>query len=148
MKRLGTVCGIMWIWNDYTWQTLERRHNERYGVFNNRCLDGLLNRLFRRISKKHQSSASLAFVRGIYRWPVNSPQNGPVTRKMLPFDDVFMCVEPWYVLFLLHNWLTEYFRLILLVMTYVCNCNNHSVLQYDNRTMVELRLICCIGISF
>ena len=30
---------------------------------------------------KHQSSASLAFVRGIHRWPVNSPHKGPVTRK-------------------------------------------------------------------
>ena len=40
--------------------------------------------------RKHQSSASLAFVRGIHRWPVNSPQNGPVTRKMFPFHDVIM----------------------------------------------------------
>ena len=37
--------------------------------------------------RKHQSSASLAFVRGIHRWPVNSPHKGPVTRKMFPFDD-------------------------------------------------------------
>ena len=35
--------------------------------------------------RNHQSSASLAF-----RWPVNSPHKGPVTRKMLPFDDVIM----------------------------------------------------------
>ena len=40
--------------------------------------------------RKHQNSASLAFVRGIQRWPVNSPHKGPVTRKMLPFDDVIM----------------------------------------------------------
>ena len=39
---------------------------------------------------KHQSSASLAFVRGIHRGPVNSPHKGPVTRKMFPFDDVTM----------------------------------------------------------
>ena len=31
--------------------------------------------------RKHQSSASLAFVRGIHRWPVNSPYQWPVTRK-------------------------------------------------------------------
>ena len=31
--------------------------------------------------RKHQSSESLAFVRGIHRWPVNSPHKGPVTRK-------------------------------------------------------------------
>ena len=39
---------------------------------------------------KHQSSASLAFVWGIHRGPVNSPHKWPVTRKMFPFDDVTM----------------------------------------------------------
>ena len=39
---------------------------------------------------KHQSSASLAFVRGIHRGPVNSVHKRPVTRKMVPFDDVIM----------------------------------------------------------
>ena len=41
--------------------------------------------------RKHQSSASLTFVRGIHQWPVNSPHKGQVTQKMLPFDDVIMC---------------------------------------------------------
>ena len=41
--------------------------------------------------RKHQSSTSLAFVRGIHRWPVNYPHKWPVTRKMFPFDDVIMC---------------------------------------------------------
>ena len=40
--------------------------------------------------RKHQSSASLAFVRGIHRGPVKSPHKWPVTRKMFPFDDVNM----------------------------------------------------------
>ena len=40
--------------------------------------------------RKHRSFASLAFVRGIYPSPVNSPHNGPVSRKMFPFDDVIM----------------------------------------------------------
>ena len=40
--------------------------------------------------RKHQSSVSLAFVRGIHRRPVNSPHKGPVTRKMFPSDDVIM----------------------------------------------------------
>ena len=40
--------------------------------------------------RKHHSSASLAFVRGIHREPVNSPHKWPVTRKMFPFDDVIM----------------------------------------------------------
>ena len=38
--------------------------------------------------RKHLSSASLAFVKGIHRGPVNSPHKWPVTRKMFPFDDV------------------------------------------------------------
>ena len=42
--------------------------------------------------RKHQSSASLAFVRGIHRGPVNSLHKWPVMRKMFPFDDVTM---PW-----------------------------------------------------
>ena len=40
--------------------------------------------------RKHQSSASLAFVRGIHRGPVNSPYKWPVTQKMLHLDDVIM----------------------------------------------------------
>ena len=40
--------------------------------------------------RKHQSSASLAFVRGIHRGPVNSPHKWPVTRNIFPFDDVIM----------------------------------------------------------
>ena len=53
--------------------------------------------------RKHQSSASLAFVRGIHRWPVNSLHKSPVTRKMFPFDDVIMPEiigsQCWYRLF-------------------------------------------------
>ena len=41
--------------------------------------------------RKHdQSSTSLAFVRGIHWWPVDSPHKGPVMRKMFPFDDIIM----------------------------------------------------------
>ena len=51
--------------------------------------------------RKHQSSASLAFMRGVHLWPVNSLHKGPVTRKMFPFDDVIMglmllCLLGWY----------------------------------------------------
>ena len=45
---------------------------------------------------KHQSSASLAFVCGIHRGPVNSPHKWPVTRKMFPFDDVFMIARRYH----------------------------------------------------
>ena len=40
--------------------------------------------------RKLQSSTSLAFVRGIHRWPMNSLHKGPVTRNMFLFDDVIM----------------------------------------------------------
>ena len=40
--------------------------------------------------RKHQSSVSLAFVRGIHRRLVNSQHKWPVPRKMFPFDDVIM----------------------------------------------------------
>ena len=43
--------------------------------------------------RKHQSLASLAFVRRIHRWPVNSPHKWPVTRKMFPFYDVIMHIQ-------------------------------------------------------
>ena len=36
--------------------------------------------------RKHQSSTSLAFVRGIHRWPVNAPHK----RKWFLFDDVII----------------------------------------------------------
>ena len=42
--------------------------------------------------RKHQTSASLAFVKGIHRWPVNSPHKRPVMRKRFPFDDVIMSI--------------------------------------------------------
>ena len=43
--------------------------------------------------RKQQSSASLDTVRGIPRWPVNSPHKGSVTLKMFPFDDIIMAHE-------------------------------------------------------
>ena len=43
--------------------------------------------------RKHQSPASLAFVRGIHRWLLVSGQKGPVTRKVFLFDDVIMRIK-------------------------------------------------------
>ena len=72
----------------FVWVTLQWRHNERTGVSNHRRLDYSINRLLDQ--RKHQSSTSLAFVRGIHRSPVNSPHKRPVTRKMFSFGDVIM----------------------------------------------------------
>ena len=52
--------------------------------------------------RKHQSSASLAFVWEIHRGPVNFPHKGPVTRKMFPFDDVIMRFW-WRYALLIHS---------------------------------------------
>ena len=57
------------------------------------------------VQRKHQSSASLAFVWGIHRGPVNSPHKGPVTRKMFPFDDVIMRGEAYYIeIWIIPSW--------------------------------------------
>ena len=63
---------------------LQWRHNGRNSVSNHQPDDCLLNRVFRRRSKKTSK------LRGIHRGPVNSPHKWPVTRKMFPFDDVIM----------------------------------------------------------
>ena len=53
--------------------------------------------------RKQQSSASLAFVRGIHRGPVNSLHKWPVTRNMFPFYDVIMSTATLYAI-IVHNW--------------------------------------------
>ena len=60
-------------------------------------LDCLLRRRSKKTSKlrvtglcEGQSSVSLVFVRGIHRWPVNSPHKGPVTRETFPFNEVIL----------------------------------------------------------
>ena len=59
------------------------------------------------IKKKHQSSTSLAFVRGIHRRLVNSLHKWPVTRKMFPFDDIIMdtitVVYHWHSVVSMHG---------------------------------------------
>ena len=68
--------------------------------------------------RKHQSSAPLAFVRGIHRGPVISPHKWPVTRKMFPFDDVIMSF--WLVTaFLLPFWLQVYDNILNITNTLI-----------------------------
>ena len=50
--------------------------------------------------RKHQISASLAFVRRTQRWPANSPHKGSVTWKMFPFDDVIMVSRTFHFLWI------------------------------------------------
>ena len=78
--------------------SLQWRHNEHDGVSYHQPHDCLLDHLTRADQGKHQSSASLAFVWGIHRWPVNSPHKEPVTRKMFPSDDYIMYLLNWIYL--------------------------------------------------
>ena len=78
-------------WYDCPATPLQWRHIECHCISNHRRLDFLLNS--GTDQRTHQSPASLAFVREIHRWPVNSPHKGPVTRKMFPFDNVIMIEE-------------------------------------------------------
>ena len=69
---------------------LQWRHNGLGSVSNHQPHDCLLNRLFRRRSKKTTKIRVTGLCAGNSPIPVNSPHKGPVTRKMFPFDDVIM----------------------------------------------------------
>ena len=70
--------------------------------------------------RKHQSSESLSFVRGIHRLPGNSPHKGPVTRKMFPFDHVIMIISR---------------RVVQYIMTLDREHKPHNVIGRLSRTM-------------
>ena len=89
---------LIWYYNDWgkicLWGYIHKRHpilcpnrGELWVVFG-RIWVKIDIRMMSNI--KHQSSASLAFVRGIHPGPLNSLHKWPVMRKMFPFDDVVM----------------------------------------------------------
>ena len=85
--------------------------------------------------RKHQSSASLAFVRGIHRGPVNSPHKWPVTRKMFPFDDVIMLTAFFFNLLDLHPGMMvyhirEYSTMIKKIFHFLCAKSNTKMKTY------------------
>ena len=103
-KLIGSELSIIRIWIKHDeekiveYSPLRWRHNEHDSVSNHQPHDCLFNRIFRHSGTdqgKYQSSASLAFVRGMHRWPLNSPHKGPVTRKMFPFVEVIMYEKRW-----------------------------------------------------
>ena len=71
-------------------ETLQWRHNDHDCVSNHQPRGCLLNRLFRRRSKKTSKLRVTGLRVGNSPGPVNSPHKGPVTRKMFPFDDVII----------------------------------------------------------
>ena len=95
--------------------------------------------------RKHQSSASLVFARGIHRWLVNSPHKGQVTRKMFPFDDVMMCNSCIY-----HNVEALFSKL---EVTLLCNMSgNRCILfitnwTYDNKFVCKITFPCMLFLN-
>ena len=61
--------------------TSKWRHNERDGVSNHQRLDVCSTVCSGADQREHQSSASLAFVRGTRQWPADSPHKGSLTRN-------------------------------------------------------------------
>ena len=97
--------------------------------------------------RKHQSSASLAFVRGIHRVPVNSPHKWPVTRKMFPFDDVIMNFFYWFHTSNLHRALGSTHTSIMLneIVTFCCirgslHCKNQIAKSAESSPAWNLSL--------
>ena len=81
---------FLWKHEETFGSTLHWRHNDHDSVSNHQPQDCLLNRLFRRRSKKTSKLCVTGLCVGNSPGPVNSPHKGPVTRKMFPFDDVIM----------------------------------------------------------
>ena len=80
--------------------------------------------------RKQQSSASLAFLRGIHRGPANSSHKWPVTRKMFPFDDVIMDLKTWSLSLKSELHLNgQYMRSLIHWLWYLINiaCQDHQI---------------------
>ena len=99
--------------------------------------------------RKHQSSASLAYVWGTHRGPVNSPHKWSVTQKMFPFVDVIMylslhCVYWW----LSKGWWIQYCSF---AVNRTCPCEIHSLfylldyvsyLRQDTYRWATIKCVC------
>ena len=86
--------------------------------------------------RKYQSSASLAFVRGIHRWPVNSPHKWPVTREMFPFDDVIL-VPCRHMVTLDHNEYWGLNNMVTIVRTTFSNAFLETKIQFHDVCVTE-----------
>ena len=73
--------------------SLQWRHYGHDSVSNHQPRDCLLNRLFRRRSKKTSKPRVTGLCVGNSPGPVNSPHKRSLTRKMFPFDDVIMWIK-------------------------------------------------------
>ena len=112
------------------------RHNGRDAVSNHKPHDCLSNRIYSGPDKKkHQSYASLASMRGIHRWPVNSLNKWPVTRKMFPFDDVIMTSKA-------NNYRTVDIH-VQTLSQYICNeCTIHKTVRIPTANTLLIKATC------
>ena len=90
IKHNNTLCIFDVMYSNIHLVPLQWRHNECDGISNHRRLRCLLNRLFRRRSKKISQHRVTGLCEGKSLGPMNSPHRGPVTQKMSRFDDVIM----------------------------------------------------------
>ena len=117
--------------------TLRWRHNELDGVSDHQPHGCLLNRLFRRRSKKTSKLRVTGLCVGNSPGPVNSPHKRPVTRNMFPFDDVIMKITELAIRD--NTWLAMqplnlfYLRPVSIKM---CSLIMYRNFHYKNRTVV------------
>ena len=81
---------IPWQHQKYNIIALQWRHNERDCVWNHRRLDSVLNRFFRRRSKKTSKLHVTGLCEGNSPVTGEFPAQKPVARKMFPFDDAII----------------------------------------------------------
>ena len=95
--------------------------------------------------RKHQSPASLAFVRGIHRWQVNSPAQKASNGEMHPLDDVIMssikvCIFKSNIIFIIYQ-----HRKVLGIpqnMYKYINFKTHSNLRLNHKRFLTRRQQC------
>ena len=134
-------CGYMMIhYNDVIMNAMASQITSLRIVFSTAYLDT--------DQRKHQSSASLAFVQGIHRRLVNSPHKWPVTWKMFPFDGVIMYMMIAYVIEVIY--FSIFFMVAPLVLRVIiwlpqCQLNNPEG-SGSNQTIYNYDKVCILCI--
>ena len=107
IHTMTQYCAVVISIHEYMICPSQWRHNERHAVSITSISTVCLTVYSGAYERKRQSSAKLAFVRRINRWPVDSPDKGPVAR-----------VSVWWRY---HVTSTGYLRKF--VLTYGCRAN-------------------------
>ena len=137
------------------WASLRWRHNGHDGVSNHQPHDCLLNRLFRRRSEKTSKLRVTGLCAGNSPGTGEFPAQRPVTREMVPFDDVIMHfenyitvtshelhIDPWYPY---PCPLLNYFEFLYIAsplwlyhIPWMCLCTLHFKFQKENGGVVMI----------